>query len=69
MRMSPLLCRMDSPQVTQTWVDHEGDIVLINTVEVSQKYKNAVRNPKVALDICDPADSHSLAMIRDGSLM
>jgi PPOX class probable F420-dependent enzyme len=53
-----------SPQVTQTWVDHEGDIVLINTVEVSQKYKNAVRNPKVALDICDPADSHSLAMIR-----
>ena len=53
-----------SPQVTQTWVDHEGDIVLINTVEGSQKHKNALRNPKVALDVCDPADTHSVAMIR-----
>jgi len=43
-----------SPHVTQTWVDHEGDIVLINTFEGSQEHKNTVRNPKIALDVCDP---------------
>lgn len=53
-----------SPHVTQTWVDHEGDVVLINTFEGSQKYRNAVRNPKIALDICDPASPYNTAMIR-----
>jgi PPOX class probable F420-dependent enzyme len=53
-----------SPHVAMTWVDHEGDLVLINTVEGSQKYRNAKRNPKVAVDICDPANSFRVAMIR-----
>jgi PPOX class probable F420-dependent enzyme len=53
-----------SPQVTQTWVDHEGDLVLINTFEGSQKYRNVVRNPRVALDICDPSNPYNVAMIR-----
>ncbi len=35
-----------SPHVTQTWVDHDGDLVLINTFEGSQKHRNAIRNPK-----------------------
>jgi PPOX class probable F420-dependent enzyme len=53
-----------SPHVTQTWVDHEGDIVLINTYEGSQKHRNAVRNPKIALDVCDPDDPYKMALIR-----
>jgi len=53
-----------SPHVTQTWVDHEGDLVLINTFEGSQKYKNAVRNPKIALDVCDPSSPYHMAIIR-----
>jgi PPOX class probable F420-dependent enzyme len=53
-----------SPHVTQTWVDHDGDTVLINTFEGSQKYKNAVRNPKIALDVCDPTSPFNVAMIR-----
>jgi PPOX class probable F420-dependent enzyme len=53
-----------SPHVVQTWVDHDGDIVLINTNEGSQKHRNAVRNPKIALDVCDPADPAKMAMIR-----
>jgi PPOX class probable F420-dependent enzyme len=53
-----------SPHVTQTWVDHDGDIVLINTFEGSQKHKNAVRNPKIALDVCDPTSPFNVAMIR-----
>lgn len=53
-----------SPHVTQTWVDHDGDLVLINTFDRSQKYRNVVRNPKVALDICDPANAYNMAVIR-----
>ena len=53
-----------SPQVTQTWVDHEGDLVLINTFEGSQKYRNAVRNPMIALDVCDPTAAYHMANIR-----
>src|SRR5438876_3816439 len=53
-----------SPLITQTWGDHDGDLVLINTIEGSQKHKNVLRNPRVALDICDPANAFNVAMIR-----
>ena len=53
-----------SPQVTQTWVDHDGDTVLINTFEGSQKSRNARRNPKIALDIVDPTNAYNVATIR-----
>ena len=53
-----------SPQVTQTWVDHDGDIIIINTFEGSQKYRNTKRNPMIAMDISDPANSYRVAMIR-----
>jgi len=52
-----------SPHVTQTWVDHEGDLVLINTKGVKST-KNAVRNPKIVLDVCDPANPYNMAVIR-----
>jgi PPOX class probable F420-dependent enzyme len=53
-----------SPQVTQTWVDHDGDLVLINTYEGSQKHRNATRNPSIALDVCDPSNPYNMAVIR-----
>ncbi len=53
-----------SPHVTQTWVDHDGDIVIINTFEGSQKHKNAVRNTKIALDVVDAANAFNIAVIR-----
>ena len=52
------------PHVVQTWVDHDGDTILINTNEGSQKHRNAERNPKVALDVCDPANPFVTAIIR-----
>jgi PPOX class probable F420-dependent enzyme len=58
------LMKDGSPHVTQTWVDHDGDVVVINTFEGSQKHRNAVRNPKIALDVCDPADPYRMAVIR-----
>jgi PPOX class probable F420-dependent enzyme len=53
-----------SPHVTQTWVDHEGDLVLINTYEGSQKHRNAQRDPRIALDIVDPTNPYNMAVIR-----
>ena len=37
---------------------------MINTNEGSQKHRNAVRNPKIALDICDPTNPYNMAVIR-----
>lgn len=45
-----------SPHATQTWVDHDGDLVIINTLEGSQKHRNVLRNPRVALDVVDPTN-------------
>jgi len=53
-----------SPHVTQTWVDHDGDLVVINTFEGSQKHRNALRDPRVALTVHDPKDDFNVAIIR-----
>jgi PPOX class probable F420-dependent enzyme len=58
------LMKDGSPHVTQVWVDHDGDTILINTNEGSQKHRNAVRNPMIALDICDPANPYNMAVVR-----
>ena len=42
-----------SPQLTQTWVDTDGEHVLINTVRGHQKVKNVERDPRVAVNVCD----------------
>ena len=43
-----------SPQLTQTWVDTDGEHVLINTVRGHQKVKNIDLDPRVAVSISDP---------------
>ena len=53
-----------SPQVTQTWVDHEGDLVSVNTFEGSQKSRNVRKNQKVALTVTDPSDPFNVAVVR-----
>ncbi len=45
-----------SPQMTQTWVDTDGEHVLINTVQGFQKDRNVQRDPRVALNISDRAN-------------
>ena len=44
-----------SPQLTLTWVDTDGEHVVINTVEGHQKVRNIRRDPRVAVTISDPA--------------
>jgi PPOX class probable F420-dependent enzyme len=43
-----------SPQMTQTWVDTDGEHIVINTVEGFQKLKNVARDPRVAVSVIDP---------------
>jgi PPOX class probable F420-dependent enzyme len=45
-----------SPQMTQTWVDTDGENVLINTVQGFQKDKNVTRDPRVALNVSDASN-------------
>jgi PPOX class probable F420-dependent enzyme len=42
-----------SPQMTRTWVDTDGEHVVINTVQGHQKVKNVERDPRVAVSVCD----------------
>jgi PPOX class probable F420-dependent enzyme len=44
-----------SPQLTQTWVDTDGEHILINTVQGFQKVRNLQRDPRVAVAVGDPA--------------
>jgi PPOX class probable F420-dependent enzyme len=53
-----------SPHLTQTWVDTDGTHVLVNTVQGFQKVRNVERDPRVALNVADPADPFRYYAIR-----
>jgi PPOX class probable F420-dependent enzyme len=45
-----------SPQTTETWVDTDGEHLIINTVQSHQKMRNIERDPRVSVAICaDPS--------------
>jgi PPOX class probable F420-dependent enzyme len=53
-----------SPQITQVWVDTDGEYILVNTAEGRQKVRNVRRDPRVAVNVVDPANAWRLATIR-----
>jgi PPOX class probable F420-dependent enzyme len=53
-----------SPHIAQVWVETDGEHVLINTIEGSQKEKNARRDPRVAVNVVDPTNAWRIAMVR-----
>jgi PPOX class probable F420-dependent enzyme len=53
-----------SPQITQVWVDTDGDHILINTSENRQKTQNVRRDPRVAVNVVDPNNAWRLASVR-----
>ena len=53
-----------SPQVTQVWVDTDGEHILINTAVGRQKERNVRRDPRVAVNVVDPANAWRIAMVR-----
>ena len=52
------------PQLTQTWVDTDGDHVLINIVEGMQKARNLQRDGRVAVAVSDPAAPGAFYQVR-----
>lgn len=53
-----------SPQLTQTWVDTDGEHVIVNTVRGYQKDRNISRDPRVALNIQDPENPFRYIEVR-----
>jgi PPOX class probable F420-dependent enzyme len=53
-----------TPQVTPTWVDTDGNFVLINTAVGRVKHRNVKKNPHVALAITDQANPYNLILIK-----
>lgn len=53
-----------SPQLTQTWVDTDGEHVIINSVQGFLKVKNIERDPRVAVAIADPDNAFRYFQIR-----
>ncbi len=53
-----------SPQLTQTWVDTDGQHVVINTVEGFLKLRNMQRDPRVAVAIGDPENRFSYKQVK-----
>ena len=53
-----------SPQLTQTWVDTDGEHVLINSVQGFLKVRNVERDPRVAVAVSDPDEPRSYFQVR-----
>lgn len=53
-----------SPHTTQTWVDTDGEHVVINTVQTHLKMRNIRRDPRVSVAVCDPADPSRYSAVR-----
>ena len=53
-----------SPQLTQTWVDTDGEHVLINSVQGYVKIRNIARDPRVAVVISAPDNPSRYFQVR-----
>jgi PPOX class probable F420-dependent enzyme len=53
-----------SPQTTETWVDTDGEHVVVNTVQTHQKMRNIERDPRVSVAICDAAEPSRYYAVR-----
>ncbi len=53
-----------SPQVTQTWVDTDGEHVVINSVQGFVKVRNIERDPRVAVVVADPDNPSRYFQVR-----
>lgn len=53
-----------SPQVTPVWIDTDGDAVLFNTATHRVKYRNLLRDPRVAIAVVDRANPMRTVVLR-----
>ena len=53
-----------APQTTETWVDTDGENVVINIVETHLKLKNIQRDPRISVAVCDAKNPASYFAVR-----
>jgi PPOX class probable F420-dependent enzyme len=53
-----------SPQVTPTWLDTDGEYIIVNTALGRLKYENVLRDPRVAISVADNANPYSMVAVR-----
>jgi PPOX class probable F420-dependent enzyme len=53
-----------SPQVSPVWIDHEGDVILVNTAVGRVKQKNTARDNRVAISIANQDSPYEKVVIR-----
>jgi len=58
------LMKDGSPHVAPTWVDYDGDMILINTAAGRIKEKNVKLDKRVALSIFDNSNPYNMVTIR-----
>jgi len=52
------------PQSSPTWFGWDGSNILLSMKKVRQKYRNLLREPRIALSIVDPANPYRSIEIR-----
>ena len=58
------LMKDGSPQVSTTWIDYDGNNILINTAEGRLKTNNAKRDPRVAIVLSEEGNPYNSVNIR-----
>ena len=58
------LMKDGSPHVAPTWVDYDGDLVLINTAAGRIKEKNVNSDKRVALSVYESSNPYNMVTIR-----
>ncbi len=53
-----------SPQITPTWIDIQGNEILINTAIGRVKQKNVTRDPRIAVSIVDHNNPFHMVTLR-----
>ncbi|WP_276260853.1 PPOX class F420-dependent oxidoreductase [Haloglomus litoreum] len=53
-----------APHVTPTWVDFDGEHVLVNTIRDNRKDRNIRKDPRITLAIADPENPYRYLSVR-----
>jgi PPOX class probable F420-dependent enzyme len=52
-----------APHVAPVWIDHEEDMILVNTAVGRVKQKNVCREPRVSLSVADQGNMYDMIVI------
>lgn len=58
------LMKDGSPQITPTWIDIQGNTILVNTAKGRVKEKNVARDSRVALAVVDRNNPYDMVTVR-----